>query len=174
MDKQRIPIGAPCHLDWRKMTPADGGRFCGDCKKVVRDLSAMSKAEAEALIAERKNEELCVRYVYDRFGRVVFRKDDGLIPASLLLRGRRALLTVAALVTPAALQACNPFGGEIMGDMAVDPTYQPEADAGQGGDAQDAAPDSAADAGPDAKSDAAPDAAPDADRDASAPDATPL
>jgi hypothetical protein len=167
MDKRNIPVGTPCHLDWRRMTPADGGRFCGDCKKVVRDLSALSEAEAIQLVRQAHNEDLCVRYVYDRFGRVVFRKDDGLIPASLLLRGRRALLAVAAMATPLALQACNLVGGgEMMGDLAVGPEYQPDP-------SSDAAPDATDARAPDAEaSDAGSDASPDADTDA-APDATP-
>ena len=46
MRKSDIAIPVPCTVDWQKMTPADKGRFCGDCKKVVRDLSKMSEAEA--------------------------------------------------------------------------------------------------------------------------------
>lgn len=165
MDKRNIPVGTPCHLDWRKMTPADGGRFCGDCKKVVRDLSALSEAEATELVRNARNEDLCVRYVYDRFGRVVFRKGDGIIPASLLLRGRRALLAVAAVATPFALQACNLVGGgELMGDLAGGPEYRPDPTGDAAPDASDGrAPDGQA---PDAAPDAEPDAAPDAESDA--------
>ncbi|MDF2694517.1 MAG: hypothetical protein K0S65_2900, partial [Labilithrix sp.] len=33
MDRNEVKVASPCTLDWKKMTPAEGGRFCGDCKK---------------------------------------------------------------------------------------------------------------------------------------------
>jgi hypothetical protein len=97
MDK--IPLPTPCTLDWRKMTPADGGRFCGDCKKVVRDLSKMSEEEARALLRTPRREDLCIRFLTDRYGKVVFEKS--LVPVSRLTR-------IAAVVAlPFATQACE-------------------------------------------------------------------
>jgi hypothetical protein len=105
---QKVPLKNPCSLDWQKMTPRDGGRFCGDCKKVVRDLSSLSEDEARALLRAPRNEELCVRYLYDRDGTIVFKdRAPPLLPAALLRRAARAA-TAAAL--PLALQACSSGG----------------------------------------------------------------
>ena len=95
----KIPLASPCTLDWRKMTPADGGRFCGDCKKVVRDISKMSEEEARALLRTPRREGLCIRFLTDRDGKVVFEKS--LVPVSRLTRA------AALIALPFATQACE-------------------------------------------------------------------
>ena len=137
MDSKDLPIGSPCTVDWRVMKPSEKGRFCGDCKKVVHDLSRMREREARDLVANARNGELCVRYVFDRHGKVFFAGDPApaLIPAALLQRAKRLAFGAAAI----ALQACNAplgAGGEIMGDIAMpEPINQPVLgeDAGEGG-----------------------------------------
>lgn len=113
-------IGSPCGLDWRAMTPRDGGRFCGDCKKVVHDLSSMSEGEAKALLRGPETANLCVRYVYDAHGKILF--DQKLVAPAFLSRARRV---VAAAALPLAIQACDAARshadgapGEVMGDIA--------------------------------------------------------
>lgn len=101
-----IGIQTPCHLDWTKMTPAEGGRFCGDCKKVVRDLSAMTESEARALVAKQRYEGLCVRMMVDRDGNVFF-GGDKLVSASLLSKAKRAAMAAAAIALPLASNACS-------------------------------------------------------------------
>ena len=166
-------IRNPCHLDWTKMTPADGGRFCGDCKKVVKDLSAMSEAEAHALVSKPRYEGLCIRMLVDRDGNVFF-GGDKLVSASLLSKAKRAAVAAAALALPLASNACtaiteplgitepDPKGDDLqpfMGDVAyVEPEtpagFDSGSEAAATGDAQsaDANPDAAepADAGFDA------------------------
>jgi hypothetical protein len=111
MDRREIRIGSPCTLDWRAMTPRDGGRFCGDCKKVVRDLSSMTEREAKALLRGPDNASLCVRYVYDAQGRILFgggtNRSFDVVPSSLLSKARRAAVTIAAAALPLAAQACD-------------------------------------------------------------------
>jgi hypothetical protein len=110
MDKRDLPIAAPCTMDWRSMTPRDGGRFCGDCRKVVRDLSKMSEREARELLRRPRNEGLCVRYVHDRHGKIFFAGDRSrdLVPASSLLqRAKHAALAAAAVAVPVALAGCS-------------------------------------------------------------------
>jgi hypothetical protein len=109
MDKKDVRVTSPCTLDWRKMTPRDGGRFCGDCKKVVKDLSAMSEREARAVLQSACGGELCVRFIYDQNGRIFFQGDAGaLLPAGLLHRARRAAAVAAtAVAIPLATQGCE-------------------------------------------------------------------
>jgi hypothetical protein len=106
MKKSDVPIGSPCEANWSAMTPASGGRFCGDCKKVVHHLSKMTQAEATALLRSGRNDELCVRYAHDRAGAIVFADRRPLVPASLLHRAKRVAAVAAAAAIPAALAAC--------------------------------------------------------------------
>lgn len=156
MNRQELKVATPCTLDWKKMTPAEGGRFCGDCKKVVRDLSSMTEREARALLKREAGGELCVRFLLDKHGRVFFGGDaprrsptlaQQLLPAGLLSRAKRATAVAAALALPFATGACEaitePLGitsqeqtadhhdlEPTMGAIAYDPhTDQPDADA---------------------------------------------
>jgi len=110
MEKNDLAIASPCTVDWRTMTPADGGRFCGDCKKVVRDLSTMRERDARTLLKSAQNGELCVRYLYDKHGKIFFAGDKGapLVPASFLQRAKRAALVAAAVAIPLSLEGCSP------------------------------------------------------------------
>lgn len=167
MKASELGIKTPCTLDWTKMTPAEGGRFCGDCKKVVRDLSSMTEAEARALVAKERYEGLCVQMLVDRDGNVFFAKDR-LLPASLLGKAKRAAMAAAAIALPLASNACTAALGmgedddtqpkyeRLMGGAPLpdDPPPPPDGDA-QAGDAQadDASPEAAADGGTDAAPD---------------------
>jgi hypothetical protein len=64
-----VRIASPCSADWNAMPGDDRVRTCGDCKKRVYNLVAMTRAEAEALIASR--ERPCVRLYRRRDGSVV-------------------------------------------------------------------------------------------------------
>jgi len=138
MEKKDLPIAAPCNADWRTMTPSDGGRFCGDCKKVVRDLSSMRERDARTLLRSPHNAELCVRFLYDRHGKVFFGGDQAqpLVPATFLQRAKRVALTAAAVAVPLSLQACSPSDshadgyGEMMGGMEMSVDKPVDADDG--------------------------------------------
>ena len=187
MKKEALRIASPCTLDWRSLTPAQGGRFCGDCKKVVRDISAMSEAEARAVLRTSSNAELCVRYVHDRDGRIVFAngaRDASLVPASLLRRAKRFATTAAAIAAPLAVAACSfkmpanesqtssrPSHHSSDPNDPNDPSYPNENQENMGGVAYD--PDADAPYDQDASADVvlvSPDAGP-TDPDASQPDA---
>lgn len=103
MNRTEIPIASPCHADWSTMSLADRGRFCGACRKVVRELRQMTESEARTLLASPPTEGLCVRYVHDATGEILFRRDD-VIPAGKLLR--RAAAAVAMAVLPMGTVAC--------------------------------------------------------------------
>ncbi len=109
MQKQDVRIETPCHVDWRSMTKMDRGRFCGDCKKVVRDLSSLSEREARTVLERASREDLCVRYLYDKHGRVFFAPaaSSGVLPAGMLHRAKRVALAAAAAAAPLAMQACS-------------------------------------------------------------------
>jgi hypothetical protein len=162
MKKNDVAIPLPCTVDWRKMSPAEGGRFCGDCKKVVRDLSTMRERDARTLLGSAGNGELCVRYVYDKHGKVFFAGDGApaLVPASFLQRAKRVALSAAAIAVPLSLAACSPSAGATADDhekqeqelyemMGAPERPLTDATPGETPDAGDAGPqDDGGDAGP--------------------------
>jgi hypothetical protein len=105
MNRTDLPIASPCTVDWTTMTLADRGRFCGECKKVVRELAQLTEGEARALLASPPTEGLCVRYVHDTTGEIVFRPD--VVPVGRLVRMKRAaVMALAAASLPMAVAGC--------------------------------------------------------------------
>ncbi len=45
MKKIQLNVPDPCHENWFSMTPAEKGRYCNSCRKVVIDFSVMTDAE---------------------------------------------------------------------------------------------------------------------------------
>lgn len=100
MRREDIAIDTPCGMDFSGMKPAGmKKRFCEACKMHVHDLSRMSRREARALLASPRTEGLCVRYLYDQHGEIVF--TDSLVRAKRAVAG----VTAAALATM-SLTAC--------------------------------------------------------------------
>jgi len=119
MHRTELLIASPCTVDWTTMTLADRGRFCGECKKVVRELAQLSEAEARALLASPPTEGLCVRYVHDATGEILFRPD--VVPVTRLSRVRRAAaVALAAASLPLAVAGC-------MGAAPMPPPQTPPA-----------------------------------------------
>jgi hypothetical protein len=58
---ENLRTASPCRADWNEMTGDNRVRSCASCAKQVFNLSEMTRAEAEAVIAE-KNGQLCARY----------------------------------------------------------------------------------------------------------------
>lgn len=105
MHRTDLPIASPCAADWTTMTLSDRGRFCGECKKVVHELARLTEGEARALLAAPPTEGLCVRYVHDTTGDILFRPD--VVPVTRLARARRAAVAVlAAASLPLAAAGC--------------------------------------------------------------------
>lgn len=99
-----VRIATPCTERWSEMVGDDRRRHCGRCDKTVVDLTALTRAEAEALLAERVKAgagrlDLCARYFE--------RRDGSIVMADCLVRRRRRVATAlgvaAALVGTAAV-----------------------------------------------------------------------
>jgi len=65
----RVRVASPCKADWDEMIGTDRVRFCGQCSLNVYNLSAMTRDEAESVIAANEG-KLCVRF---------YRRKDGSI-----------------------------------------------------------------------------------------------
>lgn len=81
--------------------------FCGTCKKHVQDLTRMTEDEAHAMLASRGEGELCVRYLHDAYGDLVFQMvDTRMVPVSRLVRAKRIALASAAAMSLSSVMAC--------------------------------------------------------------------
>lgn len=105
-----IHVAKPCPADWNAMKGDDRVRFCGQCSLNVYNLSAMSRPEAEALVASREG-RLCVRF---------FRRTDGTVltedcPVGLAAL-RRRMKRWAAAVAAALLISTGIFAASRSGD----------------------------------------------------------
>jgi hypothetical protein len=66
----QVRVASPCTARWEDMTGDDRSRFCRHCQKHVFNLSAMNRAEAEALIAEKEG-KFCGRFHRRADGRML-------------------------------------------------------------------------------------------------------
>ena len=66
----RVRVASPCPADWDSMVGDERVRFCGQCELNVYNLSAMSRAQAENLLA-RAEGRLCVRFYRRRDGSIL-------------------------------------------------------------------------------------------------------
>ena len=65
---KNVTINSPCSADWNSMIGNDQVRFCEHCSLDVHNLSALTRSQAERLVARSKG-RLCIRYHHDPAGR---------------------------------------------------------------------------------------------------------
>ncbi len=118
---ENIRIASPCSADWDEMAGNDQVRFCGQCEKNVYNLSAMTRAEAEALVTS-KDGKMCVR-LYQRTDGTVLTQDCPVGVRRLRIRAR-----LWARVTGATASAALMLGvvtGRAWSDVTVKPCNKP-------------------------------------------------
>lgn len=107
--KTRLPmldnvrVASPCNASWDEMLGDDRVRFCTSCEKNVFNLSAMAREDAERLLAERVNGELCVRF-YQRADGTVMTQD---CPVGVTKKRRKLAVLAAAGAGAMALAAMS-------------------------------------------------------------------
>lgn len=69
---RHVRVAAPCKADWDQMLGSDRVRFCGQCNLNVYNLSGMTRADAESLIAANEG-RLCVRFYRRADGSIITR-----------------------------------------------------------------------------------------------------
>src|SRR6185436_5457223 len=94
-----VRVAAPCKADWDQMIGTDRVRFCGQCSLNVYNLSAMTRDEAESLIA-RNEGRLCVRF---------YRRGDGSIITQDCPVGLRAIQRRVSYLAKAIIAAAFTF-----------------------------------------------------------------
>src|SRR5215471_2696322 len=94
-----VRVASPCKSDWDQMIGTAQVRFCGQCSLNVYNLSAMTRDQAESLIAANEG-RLCVRF---------YRRNDGSIITQDCPVGLRAVRRRLSLVARAAVAALFTF-----------------------------------------------------------------
>src|SRR4029078_1354260 len=98
-----VQVAAPCKADWEQMIGSERMRFCGACNLNVYNLSGMTRAEAESLIA-RNEGRLCVRF---------YRRRDGSIITQDCPVGLRAIQRRVSYLTKAIIAATLTFMASV-------------------------------------------------------------
>ena len=93
---RNVSVASPCPADWDRMIGDERIRFCGQCELNVYNLSMMSTADAESLIA-RTEGRLCVRYYCRKDGSIIT-QDCPVSLRELKLRASRIKRAVASAV----------------------------------------------------------------------------
>src|SRR6478672_7179724 len=101
----RLRIATPCPISWEQMTGDSRVRFCDHCQLNVYNLSALSRLEAEQLIAVTEG-RLCAR---------LFRRADGTVLTKDCPLGLRALRRQVAKRTAAIFAAIVSFSAVAFG-----------------------------------------------------------
>ena len=100
---QGVRVASPCKADWDQMIGTDRVRFCGQCSLNVYNLSAMTRDQAESLIAANEG-RLCVRF---------YRRNDGSIITQDCPVGLRAVRARVSYWTKAVTAALLTFFAAI-------------------------------------------------------------
>jgi hypothetical protein len=109
-----IRVASPCSADWSAMSGDDRVRHCARCDRNVYNLSEMTRADAERLVAEREG-RVCVRF---------YRRSDGTVltadcPVGARARRRRRGLFAAIGTTVATVAAFIGFAAYRTGRRPV-------------------------------------------------------
>jgi len=100
MDPETLERERPCDMAWHAMPGTDQRRHCAACGEDVFDLSAMTEADAEALMADDVHR--CIRYTIGADGRVEHRAEP---PRRRSRWRRRAVALIAGVGIAASVPA---------------------------------------------------------------------
>ena len=104
-----VKVASPCPTDWDRMIGDERVRFCGQCQLNVFNLSAMTREQAESVIAGAEG-RLCVRF---------YRRKDGSILTQDCPVGLRAIRQRASRIRRAVLSALFGFLAGIGGTAGL-------------------------------------------------------
>jgi hypothetical protein len=104
-----VKVASPCPADWDRMIGDERVRFCGQCQLNVYNLSALTRDQAESVIAGTEG-RLCVRF---------YRRKDGSILTQDCPVGLRAIRQRASRIRRAVLSALFGFLAGIGGTVGL-------------------------------------------------------
>ncbi len=103
---ESLAIPTPCTVPWSEMSGDDRSRYCERCRKPVFDLSAITTAEAAALLADPAGCP-CVRFYRRPDGRVLTADCPVGLRTRIWRRLRRRAAWAASLFATIVLPACR-------------------------------------------------------------------
>lgn len=106
-----IRIAAPCHANWEDMEGDERARFCGQCRKHVYNLSALSASAAADLVREKEG-RLCARFYQRADGTVLHAGDCPVGFAARQWRGVKSFAGAAASLILIFFGAAKTQAGE--------------------------------------------------------------
>jgi hypothetical protein len=126
-DLDRIRVQTPCQKSWAEMPGDERKRFCDSCSLHVHNLSALTRAEGQALVARESQGRLCVTYLRRPDGTVLTADPrERAAPAALRWLWTRSAALAASmplLASLAALLGCRQTTSpEPAAPPAADPT----------------------------------------------------
>ena len=93
----RIQVASPCTARWEDMVGDERVRRCAECNLNVHNFSAMTRDEAEGVLAGLAHGRVC-GWFYRRADGTVLTQDCPVGVARVRAAARRALVRVAALI----------------------------------------------------------------------------
>ncbi|MEO0322221.1 MAG: hypothetical protein AAF447_04645 [Myxococcota bacterium] len=116
-----VDVKKPCTVSWGGMQGEGAVRHCGQCRKNVYDLSAMSRADAEELITLSEG-DLCVRFRRRADGTIVTGDCPPVRRRGRALR-RLALVGATAAGVAGAAMTLTPPGPGCTGVTMGEPAF---------------------------------------------------
>ena len=103
-----ITIPDPCHENWDAMTPAQQGRYCGACQKVVVDFTQMTDGQILEVFKKAGGRHPCGRYLPSQLDRPLLdNRPKTTFIGTLAKRIAAMVLLVQSASTAMAQQAKN-------------------------------------------------------------------
>ncbi len=118
-----VRIPTPCHEDWKAMTPAEQGRFCNACSKVVVDFTTMDNNEIIAYFGNATSSGTCGRFNHYQLDRPL-EKYEMQYPAKGQWDWFKKVAAIVITGCSLLLASCNrrsDIKGKVIGEsMALD------------------------------------------------------
>ena len=118
---EALRVAKPCGESWEEMSGTDEARFCSHCRKSVHDLSQLTRAQAEALVA-RSRGGVCLRVARRPDGRVAVKEKPSAFARarrSLSFAASAALAALLGLITDARAQTKSTYKSKSCPDASV-------------------------------------------------------
>jgi len=115
-----LNVPSPCRVPWKSMSGDEQVRYCGQCRKNVYNLSAMTAADAESLL-QNGGDTPCVRFYRRLDGTDVTSERCGNLVARTWQRFTAALGALAVGLASLAGCDCSKLGLCTQGKVAPPP-----------------------------------------------------
>ncbi|MBX7078618.1 MAG: hypothetical protein K1X88_05455 [Nannocystaceae bacterium] len=107
LSQDDVAIRRPCPVDLPETFRGGANeRHCAHCDKAVHLLSSRTESEAREFLQQHKGEDICVTYLVDDQGKILFQRERDVVPLRAL--SRRRIPAVAAAGLALAMAACAP------------------------------------------------------------------